>query len=290
MLSTQAFFDADTKSVSYLVWEDDMRQALIIDPILDFDASSATLGTLSADKILTVIDEKQLKLERILETHAHADRLSAGDYIRQKTGAPLCIGTGISQVQKTFKPLFMADDLKADGRDYDCLFKDQDSFKLGSETVTVMATPGHTQDSVSYYIGDRVFVGDTLFMPDYGTARADFPGGNARDLYISINKILALPDETRIMVCHDYLPSEGRKTNAWESTVAAQKSENIHLGPNVTEGEFVTMRDARDKTLSVPKMIIPSLQVNIRAGALPPPAKDEHHYLLMPINRLNNAS
>lgn len=284
MLKTQAFFDDATHTVSYLVWETDTSAAMIIDPVLDFEPASATLSSASADKLLDAIKEKKLELIWVLDTHAHADHLSAGDYIREKTGAKLGIGAHITEIQKTFTPLFMADDVKNDGRVFCELFKDGDSFKLGNETVTVINTPGHTPACVSYHIGDMLFVGDTMFMPDFGTARTDFPGGDAATLYRSIQKILTLPDETRIFVGHDYLP-KGRDEFAWETTVAAQK-ENVHLAGGVSEAEYVTMRESRDATLKAPTLILPSLQVNIRAGALPPESKDGHTHLVIPINRM----
>lgn len=284
MLNSQAFFDTATHTVSYLVWEDDSRAAMIIDPVLDFEPASATLSSHSANKILEIVQEKKLDLVWVLDTHAHADHLSAGDYIRQKTGAKLGIGAKITDIQKTFTPLFMADDVNQDGRVFCQLFEDGDRFKLGKESVTVMHTPGHTPACVSYLIGDMLFVGDTMFMPDFGTARTDFPGGDAATLYRSIQKILALPDETRIMVGHDYLPN-GREEFAWETTVGAQKN-NVHLTGGVSEADYVTMREARDATLKAPTLILPSLQVNIRAGALPPQSKDGHHHFVIPVNRM----
>lgn len=284
MIKTQAFFDKATHTVTYLVWEAETGAAMIIDPVLDFEPASATLSSVSADKLLEIIAEKELNLAWVLDTHAHADHLSAGDYIRDKTDAKLGIGAGITEIQKTFTPLFMADDVKEDGRVFCRLFDDGDAFKLGNETVTVMHTPGHTPACVSYLIDGMLFVGDTMFMPDFGTARTDFPGGDAATLYRSIQKILALPDETRIFVGHDYLP-KGRDKFAWETTVAEQK-ENVHLAGGISQDEYVKMRETRDATLKAPTLILPSLQVNIRAGALPPESKDGHTHFVIPVNRM----
>ena len=285
MLEKQAFFDTATHTVTYLVWESESRAAMVIDPVLDFEPASATLSTQSADAVLDEIAEKKLDLLWVLDTHAHADHLTAGDYIRDKTGAKLGIGAGITKIQKTFTPLFLADDVAQDGRVFCALFEDGDTFKLGDETVHVMHTPGHTPACVSYLIGDMLFVGDTMFMPDFGTARTDFPGGDAATLYRSIQKILALPEATKIMVGHDYLPKDGRNEFVWETTVAAQKN-NVHLAGGVSEADYVKMRESRDATLKAPTLILPSLQVNIRAGALPPQSKDGHHHFVIPVNRM----
>jgi len=285
MLKTQAFFDHASNTVSYLVWSTPTGEAMLIDPVLNYEPDAAALLTESADVILSVIEAKKLTLTWVLDTHPHADHLSASDYIRRKTGAKLGIGAGIATVQSTFGPIFQAVDVLADGSQFDALFKHEDTFLLGEDIVTVLHTPGHTASCVTYLVGDMAFVGDTLFMPDYGTARTDFPGGNAKDLYASIRLILSLPNETRILVGHDYLP-EGRKKYAWESTVALQRANNIHINDDIIEDDFIAMRNARDKTLKVPKLILQSLQVNIRAGALPPAEKDGHHYLKIPINRL----
>lgn len=284
MLRTKSFFDDATHTITHLVWEVESGAAMIIDPVLDFEPASATLSSTSADKLLDAVKEKKLDLIWVLDTHAHADHLSAGDYIREKTGAKLGIGAQITEIQKTFTPMFMADDVKEDGRVFCELFDDGATFKLGSETVRVMHTPGHTPACVSYHIGDMLFVGDTMFMPDFGTARTDFPGGNAATLFRSIQKILSLPDETRIFVGHDYLP-KGRDEFAWETTVGAQKN-NVHLAGGVSEAEYVAMREARDATLKAPTLILPSLQVNIRAGALPPESKDGHTHFVIPLNRM----
>ena len=284
MIETRAFFDPATHTFSYLVWETDSLEAMIIDPVLDYDPAKAHLETRSADILLAAVSKHDLNLKYVLETHAHADHLSSADYIRRETGAKLGIGSRITEVQAAFQSLFMADDVKVDGRVFDHLFEDGEHFTLGSETVHVMHTPGHTPACVSYHIGDRLFVGDTMFMPDFGTARTDFPGGDAATLYRSIQKILALPDDTKVMTGHDYLP-KGRDEFAWESTVAEQKN-NIHLAGGVSESDYVAMREARDATLKAPTLILPSLQVNIRAGALPPESRDGHHHFVIPVNRM----
>lgn len=285
MLKHKAFFDKQTHTLSYLIWDEESKAALIIDPVLDYDPAAGRISTRSADKVLQEAGKLGLTLEWVLDTHAHADHLSAGDYIRQQTQAKLGIGSRITEVQKAFCPLFLADDVTPDGRVFDKLFEDGDIFNLGGHSVHVLHTPGHTPACVSYLIGDRVFVGDTLFMPDFGTARADFPGGDAATLYDSIQKILSLPNDTKIMVGHDYLP-KGRTQYAWETSVGEQKSGNIHIGGAVTQDEFVAMREARDKTLKAPTLILPSLQVNIRSGALPPISRDGHHHLVIPLNRI----
>jgi len=285
MIKTRGFFDGATHTISYLVWDTFSREALVIDPVLDFDPASAKLSTDSADEILEELLDRKLNLTWVLDTHAHADHLSAGNYVREKTGAKLGIGSGITAIQETFIPLFLADDVAQDGRVFCKLFEDGDSFKLGSETVSVIHTPGHTPACVSYYIDDMVFVGDTLFMPDFGTARADFPGGDAATLFLSIQKLLALPDETRVMVGHDYLPA-GREQHAWETTIGAQRTQNIHIKEGISEADYVEMREARDATLKAPTLILPSLQINIRAGALPPASRDGHHHLVIPLNRI----
>jgi len=285
MLKHKAFFDPQTHTVTYLAWDTQSGAALMMDPVLDYDPAVGRISTGSADRVLAELTKLDLTLEWVLDTHAHADHLSAGDYVRQKTGAKLGIGARITEVQNTFRPLFLADDVHTDGRAFDRLFEDGDSFKLGEQTAHVMHTPGHTPACVSYLIADRIFVGDTLFMPDYGTARADFPGGDAATLYNSIQKILALPEDTKILVGHDYLP-KGRTEFAWETTVGEQKSTNIHVGNGVTQADYIDMREARDKTLKAPTLILPSLQINIRSGALPPVSRDGHLHLVIPLNRM----
>ena len=278
----RSFFDAATNTVSYLVSDPVSRQAAIIDPVLDFDPKSARLSTASADAVLAAAREADLRIVWILETHAHADHLSAADHLRHLTGAEVVIGRHIEAVQQTFGALF---ETEAPTRVFDRLVGEGDILKLGDLDIRVLHTPGHTPACVTYLIADAAFVGDTLFMPDYGTARADFPGGDAATLYRSIRKILALPPETRIFVCHDYLPA-GRSTYAWETTVAAERAHNIHVHDGVAEDDFVAMREARDATLAAPVLILPSLQVNIQAGALPAPSAKGRVFLKLPVNAI----
>ena len=284
-LQVRGFFDPATFTVTYVVHDPATRAAAIIDPVLDYDPKAARTSTAGADAVLAFVREQQLDLKWLLETHAHADHLSAGDYLRQQTGAPLVIGAHITTVQQAFAALFEADDVVPDGRQFDRLVADGEDLPLGDLTIAVLHTPGHTPACVSYLIGDAAFTGDTLFMPDYGTARADFPGGSATDLYRSIRNILALPPATRIFVGHDYLPA-GRTTYHWESSVAQQRAANIHVHDGVSVATFVALRQARDATLAAPVLILPSLQVNIRAGALPPPGPSGQVFLKLPINRL----
>ena len=283
--SVEGFFDPATHTITYLVADPATGAAVLIDPVLDFDAAAGRVETTSLEKVLARIAERGLRLERVLETHAHADHLSGADEIRRRTGAPIGIGNRITEVQKVFGVLFEAHDVTADGVVFDSLFADGARFDLGTLQVEVLHTPGHTPACVSYRIGDAVFTGDTLFMPDYGTARCDFPGGDARTLYRSIQRLLALPPQTRMFVGHDYLP-EGREDYRWETTVAAQKAGNIHVGGGRTEDEFVALREARDATLKAPALILPSLQINIRAGALPPPEASGRRFLKLPLNAI----
>lgn len=283
--TVEGFFDAATHTITYLVADPATGAAAVIDPVLDFDAASGRTSTASLEQVLARIGERGLKLERVLETHAHADHLTGADEIRRRTGVPIGIGSRITEVQKVFGVLFEAQDVTADGVVFDSLYADGARFTLGSLPVEVIHTPGHTPACVSYVIGDAAFVGDTLFMPDYGTARCDFPGGDARTLYRSIQRILALPPETRVFVGHDYLP-EDRKEFRWETTVAAQKADNIHVGRGRSEEAFVALREARDATLKVPALILPSLQINIRAGALPPPEASGNRFLKLPLNAI----
>ena len=278
----QTFFDSATFTATHLVVDSATGAAAIIDPVLDFEPKGGKLSTRSADAVLNVVTEHSLTLTYVMETHAHADHLSAGDYIRRLTAAKLVIGANITKVQKAFVPIFEADDVRPDGSQFDILLSEGDVLPLGGLTIRVLHTPGHTPACNTYVIGDVAFVGDTLFMPDYGTARADFPGGDARTLYRSIHKILALPPETRIFVGHDYLPA-GRVDYRWETTVADEAMHNIHIQGEITEDEFVTMREARDKTLAPPTLILPSLQVNIRAGALPPASPSGKVFLKLPV-------
>jgi glyoxylase-like metal-dependent hydrolase (beta-lactamase superfamily II) len=283
--SVQAFFDHATNTVSYLVHDPDTKKAAIIDPVLDFTPRNGRIATTSADALLTAAAGQGLDIIYVLETHAHADHLSAAHHLREVTGAPIVIGAQITQVQAIFGALFEADDVTHDGAAFDHLLQDGDMLPLGNLTIHALHTPGHTPACVTYVIGDAAFVGDTMFMPDYGTARADFPGGSAHMLYGSILKILDLPPKTRIFVGHDYLP-EGRSEFAWETTVADQRADNVHMHDGISEGEFIAMRTARDKSLDAPQLILPSLQVNIRAGALPPASPGGHVYLRLPINAL----
>jgi glyoxylase-like metal-dependent hydrolase (beta-lactamase superfamily II) len=281
----QAWFDAATHTVSYLVHDPATRDAAIIDPVLDFTPANSRIATTSADAILAAANEQGLTIRWLLETHAHADHLSAAHHLRELTGAPVVIGRHITDVQHIFAPLFEADDVTPDGSQFEHLVDDGDSLPLGDLTIAVLHTPGHTPACVTYVIGDAAFVGDTLFMPDYGTARADFPGGSAETLYRSTRRILSLPGETRIFVGHDYLPA-GRSQFVWETSVAEQRKGNIHVHDGVSEAEFVAMRTARDATLSAPQLILPSLQVNIRAGAMPPATPGGHVYLRLPVNAI----
>jgi glyoxylase-like metal-dependent hydrolase (beta-lactamase superfamily II) len=283
--SIQAFFDHATNTVSYIVYDPATKKAAIIDPVLDFTPRNGRIATTSADALLKAAAGQGLDIIYVLETHAHADHLSAAHHLREVTGAPVVIGAQITQVQTIFGALFEADDVTHDGAAFDRLVKDGDSLQLGNLSINVLHTPGHTPACVTYVIGDAAFVGDTMFMPDYGTARADFPGGSAHALYGSIRKILDLPPETRIFVGHDYLP-KGRSEYVWETTVADQRAHNVHMHDGISEAEFIAMRTARDKTLEAPQLILPALQVNIRAGALPPASPGGHVYLRLPINAL----
>ncbi|HYC68194.1 MBL fold metallo-hydrolase [Brevundimonas sp.] len=264
--TVQAFFDDATNTVTYLVSDPATRAAAIIDPVLDYDAGSGRATTESADAVLAEARARGLEVVWLLETHAHADHLSAGNYLRELTGAPIGVGDRIVETQKTFAERFgMATPPLTV---FDQLFEDGDRFRLGELEVEVLHTPGHTPACVSYRIGDAVFVGDTLFMPDFGTARADFPGGDATTLYRSIQRLLSLPPETRVFVGHDYLPKDGRGDFCWETTVAAEREGNVHVGGGATEAAFVAMRQARDATLPPPKLLEPALRANIRAGAM----------------------
>ena len=277
----RGFFDDQTNTITYLIWDPVSLEAAVIDPVLDYDPADGTVDTRSAERVLLAATEQGLKITHVLETHAHADHLSAAPLFKAKTGARIGIGAKIRDVQKVFRPMFCADDLKVDGSDFDLLLDDGDRVSIGQLTIDVIATPGHTAADVSYRVGDAVFVGDTLFMPDYGTARTDFPGGDARQLYRSIHKLLKLPPETRLFMCHDY-KAPGRDEYRWETTVADERR-NVHLSACVSEDEFVQMREARDATLSTPKLLLPSIQVNIRAGRLPPAEENGVSYLRIPV-------
>jgi glyoxylase-like metal-dependent hydrolase (beta-lactamase superfamily II) len=278
----EGFFDEPTNTVSYLVWDPATKEAAVVDPVLNFDQRSGEAKLESADAVLDGARRQDLKIVRILETHVHADHLSAAPYIKQKTGAPVCIGEHIRDVQQIFRPVFNADDVSGTGSEFDHLFKDGERFSLGGLEGEVIYTPGHTPACVSYKIGDAVFVGDTMFMPDYGTARADFPGGDARSLYRSIRRILDLPPETRLFMCHDY-KAPGRDSFAWETTVAEERAKNVQVHDGISEDEFVAKRTARDKTLSTPQLLLPSIQVNMRAGKFPPAEENGVRYLKVPL-------
>jgi len=281
----RGFFDPATSTVSYVVHDPATKAAAIIDPVLDFTPRNARTSTRSADALLDYVETEGLDLKWLLDTHAHADHLSAAHYLRERTGVPVVIGSGITAIQKVFGALFEADDLTPDGSQFDRLVSEEDALPLGELDIRVMHTPGHTPACVSYLVGDAVFVGDTLFMPDYGTARTDFPGGSATELYSSIRRILALPGETRMFVGHDYLP-EGRTTFQWETTVEEQNRANVHIHAGVSQEAFIAMRSSRDAALEAPLLILPSLQVNIRAGALPPATANGHTYLRLPVNAI----
>lgn len=278
----RGFFDEATNTVSYLVVDPESRAAAFVDPVLDYDPKSGKVSTASADRLLAAAGKAKARIEWILETHAHADHLSAAQYLKAKTGAKIGIGAHINDVQKIFTGVFNQKG-PTDVREFDRLFKEGESLAIGGLTVEVIGTPGHTPACVSYKIGDAVFVGDTLFMPDYGTARADFPGGDARTLYRSIRKLLALPPETRLFMCHDYKP-EGRDHYVWETTVAEERARNVHVHEGVDEDSFVAMREKRDATLAAPVLLLPSIQVNIRAGHVPPAEDNGKRYLKIPLN------
>lgn len=274
------FFDEATNTASYLVSDPVSRQAAVIDPVLDYDATTGKASTRSADAILEAAKAAGLDIAWVLETHAHADHLSAAPYIKVKTGAQVGIGEHIREVQKIFRPVFNAQDISGDGAEFDRLFRDGETFGIGGLAVKVLHTPGHTPACISYVIGENVFVGDTLFQPDYGTARADFPGGDARTLYRSIQKLLALPPETRVFVCHDY-KHEGRDSYVLETTIG-QERRNKHIA-GVSEDGFVEMRETRDKGLAAPLLLLPSIQTNIRAGQLPPAEANGVSYIKIPV-------
>ncbi|MDT2020921.1 MBL fold metallo-hydrolase [Methylocella sp. CPCC 101449] len=280
-LQIEAFFDEPTNTVSYLVFDGLSRHGAVIDPVLDYDHKSGEVDNRSVDTVLARAKTLGLTIDWVLETHAHADHLSGAPYIRAKTGAKVGIGEHIRDVQRIFRPIFNMPDLKTDGSDFDRLFVDGERFSIGGLTVEVIHTPGHTPACVAYRIGDAVFVGDTLFMPDYGTARADFPGGDARQLYRSIHKLLTLPPQTRLFMCHDY-KAPGRDVYAWETTVAAERN-NVHVRAGISEDDFAAMREKRDSTLSAPTLLLPSIQVNIRAGKFPPAESNGVRYLLIPV-------
>lgn len=280
----RAFFHEPTFTVSYLVWDAASKRGAIIDSVLDFDQKSGRTSTETAEALLAAVRAEGVQVDWLLETHAHADHLSAAPFLKQHLNAPIVIGEHIKTVQRVFKDVFNLSYVTADGRPFDKLVAEGEKLPLGALSIEVIHTPGHTPACVSYRIGDALFVGDTLFMPDYGTARADFPGGDARTLYRSIQKLLALPDETRVFLCHDY-KAPGRDDYAWETTICAERA-NVHLQNFPSEDAFVAMREARDKTLGMPQLILPSIQVNIQAGELPPPEANGVRYLKLPIDAL----
>ena len=279
----QAFFDEATFTVTYVVSDPDTRHAAVIDPVLDFDPASGRTGTASADAVVAFVRDHALEVDWVLETHVHADHLSGAPYIKEQVGGRTAIGTRVTQVQDTFKGIYNLDGLATDGSQFDRLFDDGDTFDLGGIEARVIATPGHTPACITYVIGDAAFVGDTLFMPDFGTARTDFPGGSAMELYRSIRRILALPGDTRLFMCHDY-KAPGRDVYAWETSVSAQRADNIHINDGVAEDEFVAMREGRDAQLGMPRLILPSIQVNVRAGRLPDPENNGVRYLKLPLD------
>lgn len=285
MQDVLTFFDTATGSWSYLVVDPHSRQAVVIDPVLDYDAPSARTARTGVDRLLQVVRERHLDVVWILETHAHADHLTAAAYLKEQLGAPVAVGAGICKVQQTFAGIFnLGDGFASDGSQFDRLLQDGDSLPLGNLAIRVLATPGHTSDSVSYLIGDAVFIGDTLFMPDVGSARCDFPGGDAATLYRSVQRLYALGDAMRLFVCHDYPPTD--RQAQCETTVAAQRAGNIHLGDGVDLEAFVALRTARDATLPVPRLLLPAIQVNIRAGQSPLPESNGTAYLKLPLDVL----
>ena len=283
----KGFFDEETSTISYVIYDMTSKKCAVIDSVLDFDFSSGTIDYHNAEKIISFIEKMKLDLEWLIETHVHADHLSASPYIQKKLGGKIGISEKISDIQNIFGKTFNAGtEFQRDGSQFDRLFKDNDEYKIGSIKCKVINTPGHTPACTAHVIGNSIFVGDTLFMPDLGSARADFPGGNACELYRSIRKILSYPDDTLIFVCHDYPPTS-RKVE-WVTTVGEQKKNNIHVKTSIGEDEFVKIREARDKTLSMPKLIIPSIQVNMRAGNLPPAEDNGDVFIKVPINSMKN--
>ena len=281
----KAFFDPATWTVSYVVFDAPGGHCALVDSVLDYDPKSGRTRTDSADQLIAFVREQNLMVDWILETHAHADHLSAAPYLRNHLGGKIAIGGKITQVQNVFKGIFhLEPEFATNGSQFDHLFEDGDTFAIGTLQAQALSVPGHTPACMAYQVGDAVFVGDTLFMPDVGTARCDFPGGNAHTLYQSVRTLLSLPAETRLFMCHDY-PPEGREAQ-WECTVADQRARNIHVHDGVSEAEFVAMRTKRDAGLAMPVLILPSVQVNIRAGELPPPEANGVSYLKIPLNAL----
>lgn len=282
---TQAFFDPATWTITYVVWDGASRHAAVIDPVLDYDFKSGHSHTASADRVLAYVAENRLQIDWILETHAHADHLSGAHYLKERIGGRIAIGEHIRQVQATFSKVFNFErSFLPDGSQFDHLFKDGETFMIGGIEATALLVPGHTPADMAFRVDDAVYVGDTLFMPDVGTARADFPGGDARQLYQSIQRILQLPPETVVYVCHDYPPPS--RAAQWQTTVAEQRACNIHVRNGISEGAFVAMRIARDSVLDMPTLILPSIQVNVRAGQMPPADDNGIAYLRIPLNTL----
>ena len=281
-----AFFDEATNTVSYVVVDPTTKRCALVDSVLDYDPASGRTDTRSADRMIAFVKQHGLEVEWLLETHVHADHLSAAPYLKQQVGGTLAIGQNITVVQDVFGKIFNAGtEFQRDGSQFDRLFADGDTFRLGGLEGRVLHTPGHTPACLTYVIGDAAFVGDTLFMPDFGTARCDFPGGDARQLYRSIQKIFALPDATRLFLCHDY-KAPGRDAYRWETTVGEEKRANVHVHAGVSEDEFVALRTERDRKLGMPRLILPSVQVNMRAGQLPPAEDNGQRYLKIPVDAL----
>lgn len=280
----ECFFDETTSTVTHIVSDPSSGEAAIIDPVLDYDGASGRVSSEAAERIIAYVNANSLKIVWLIETHAHADHLSAAPFLQERLGGMLAIGKDIVRVQETFDEIFPTrTDFRPDGAQFDHLFGDGETFRIGSLHCVALHVPGHTPADTAYIVGDAAFVGDTMFMPDCGTARADFPGGDARQLFRSIRRLLALPDETRMFVCHDY-KAPGRSSYAWETTVARQRLESIHVRDGVSEAEFVSMRNSRDQSLAMPSLIIPSIQVNIRGGRLPDPDDNGIRYIRIPIN------
>lgn len=281
----QAFFDKATSTVTYVVYRTGHPECAIIDPVLDYDHAAGRTSSTGADRVIEYVRSHGLDVQWILETHAHADHLTAAPYLRQQQGGQVAIGRNISRVQAIFKKLFnLEHEFQPDGSQFDHLFDDNETFDIGGMNARALYVPGHTPADMAYQIGDAVFVGDTLFMPDVGTARCDFPGGNAHELYRSICRLLSLPDDTRLFMCHDY-PPPGREP-CWQTSVHAERTGNIHVHDGISEEQFVSMREARDSGLGMPALILPAVQVNIRAGEFPPAGPDGVHYLKIPLNMI----
>ncbi len=281
----KAFFDEATFTVSYVVSDPATGRAAVIDPVLDYEPHSGRTTRNSVDALVAYVQAAKLTIDWILETHVHADHLSSAPVVKERLSGKTAIGAQVVSVQRTFRDIFNIPELVADGSQFDHLFADGETFRIGSIDARVIATPGHTPACITYVIGDAAFVGDTLFMPDFGTARTDFPGGSAAQLYASIQKILALPGNTRLFMCHDY-KAPGRDNFAWKTSVAAQRDNNIHINKNVTEAAFIALREGRDKQLGMPKLLLPSIQVNVRAGALPDEEDNGIRYLKIPLNTI----